>query len=86
MTAWAFLTATMRTTKAGGQWWGPILRLPKEVQEDEETQGSVDVWWGQEQEGRRAGVQMGSDTVRGLQEEDKGVAVGFRMTDKGQPE
>ena len=30
MTAWAFLNATMRTTDARGQWWGPVLRLPKE--------------------------------------------------------
>ena len=37
MTAWAFPTATMRTTDARGQWWGPVLRLPKELQEDEEA-------------------------------------------------
>ena len=29
---------------------------------------------------------MGWDTVRGLQEEDEGVAVSFRMTDTGRPE
>ena len=29
---------TMRTTDARGQWWGPVLRLPKEVREDEEAQ------------------------------------------------
>ena len=34
MTAWVFPTATMRTTDARGQWWAPVLRLPKEVQED----------------------------------------------------
>ena len=69
-----------------GQWWGPVLRVPKEVQEDEEAQEGVEVWWGEEQEGKRAGVQMGWDTVRGLQEEERGVAVSFRMTDEGQPE
>ena len=26
MTAWAFPTATLRTTDARGQWWGPVLR------------------------------------------------------------
>ena len=86
MTAWAFPTATMRTTDARGQWWGPVLRLPKEVQEDEEAQGGPEVWWGEEQEGKRTGVQMGWDTVRGLREEDEGVAVSFRMTDTGRPE
>ena len=86
MTTWAFPTATMRTTDARAQWWGPVLGLPKEVQEDEEAQGGVDVWWGEEQEGKRAGVQMGWDTVRGLQEEDERVAVSFRMTDTGRPE
>ena len=40
MTAWAFPHATMRATDARGQWWGPVLRLPKEVQEGEEGQGS----------------------------------------------
>ena len=43
MTAWAFLTATMRTTNARGQWWGPVLRLPREVQEDEEALGNMEV-------------------------------------------
>ena len=86
MTAWAFPTATMRTTDARGQWWGPVLRLPKEVQEHEEAQGGVEVWWGEEQEGKRAGVQMGWDTVGGLQKEDEGVTVRFRMTDAGRPE
>ena len=27
MTAWAFPTATMRTTDVRGQWWGPVLGL-----------------------------------------------------------
>ena len=62
---------------------GAGTAVTKEVQEDEEVQGGVEVWWGEEQEGKRAGVQMGSDTVRGLQEEDEGVAVSFRMTDTG---
>ena len=34
MTAWALPTTTMRTTDARGQWWGPVLRLSREVQED----------------------------------------------------
>ena len=63
-----------------GQWWGPVLRLPKEVREDEEAQGNVEVWWGEEKEGKRTGVQFGCDRVRGLQEEDDRVAVSFRMT------
>ena len=75
MTAWAFPNATMRTMDAREQWWGPVLRLPKEVQEDEEAQGEAEVWWGEEKEGKRTGVQSGWDTVRGLQEEDDGVAV-----------
>ena len=83
MTAWAFPNATMRTTDARGQWRGPVLRLPKEVQEDEEAQGGMEVWWGEEKEGKRTGVQLGWDTVRGLQEEDDGVAVSFRMKDAG---
>ena len=29
MTAWAVPNATMRTTDTRGQWWGPVLRLPK---------------------------------------------------------
>ena len=86
MTAWAFPNATMRATDTRGQWWGPVLRLPKEVQEDEEAQGDVEVWWGEEKEGKRTGVQLGWDTVRGLQEKDDGVAVSFRMTDTGRPD
>ena len=43
MTAWAFPNATMSITDARGQWWGPVLRLPKEVQGDEEAQGEVEV-------------------------------------------
>ena len=86
MTAWAFRNATMRTTDARGQWWGPVLRLPKEVREDEEAQGDVEVLWGEEKEGKRTGVQFGWDIVRGLQEEDDGVAVSFRMTDTGRPD
>ena len=35
---------------------------------------------------KRAGVQIGWDTVRGLQEEDDGVGVRFRMMDTGRPE
>ena len=86
MTAWAFPNATMRTTDTRGQWWGPVLRLPKEVRGDEEAQGDVEVWWGEEKEGKQTGVQLGWDTVRGLQEEDDGVAVSFRMTDTGRPD
>ena len=37
------------------------------------------------QESSRAGVQIGWDTVRGLREEDHGVAVSFRITDTGRP-
>ena len=40
---------------------------------------------GGEHEGNRTGVQIGLDTVRGLREEDDGVAVRFRMTDMGRP-
>ena len=83
MTAWAFLNATMRTRDARGQWWGLVLRLPKEVQEDEQAQEEVEVSWGEEKEGQETGVQLKWDTVRGLQENDDGVAVGFRMTDAG---
>ena len=54
MTTWAFPTATMRTTDARGQWWGLVLRLPREVQEDEEAQEGVEVWWGEEQEEKRS--------------------------------
>ena len=86
MTAWAFPNATMRTTVTRQQWWGPVLRLPKEVQEDEEAQGDVEVWWGEEKEAKRTGVQLGWDTVRGRQEEDDAVAVSFRMTDTGRPD
>ena len=86
MTVWAFPNATMRTTDTRGQRWGPVLRLPKEVREDEEAQGDVEVSWGEEKEGKRIGVQLGWDTVRGLQEEDDGVAVSFRMTDTGRPD
>ena len=46
----------------------------------------MEVWWGEEQEGKRTGVRMAWDTVWGLQEEDEGVAVSFRMTDTGRPE
>ena len=56
------------------------------MQEDEEAEEGVEVWWGEEQERKRAGVQIGWDTVRGLQEEDDGVAVSFLMTDTGRPE
>ena len=83
MTAWAFPNATMRTTDARGQSRGPVLRLPKKVQEDEDAQGEVEVWWGEEKGGQITGVQSGWDTVRGLQEEDDGVAVSFWMTDAG---
>ena len=86
MTAWAFPNATMSATDARGQWWGPVLRLPKEVQEGEEAQGEVEVLWGEEKKGKRTGVQLGWDTVQGLQEEDDGVAVSFQMTDSGRPE
>ena len=86
MTAWAFPNATMRTTDARGQWWGPVLRLPKEVREDEVAQGEAEVWWGEEKEGNGTGVQLGWNTVRGLQEEDNGVAVSFWMTDSGRPD
>ena len=81
MTTWAFPTVTLRTTETRGQCWGPVLRLPTKVQEDEEAQEGMEVWWGEEQEGKRAGVQIGLDTVWGLQEEDDGVAVSFWMTD-----
>ena len=72
MTTWAFPTATMRTTDARGQWSGPVLRLPKEVQEDEEPQEGVEVLWGKEQEGKREGVQIGWDTVRDCRKRMKG--------------
>ena len=50
-----------------GAVWGRVLRLPKEVREDEEAQGDVEIWWGEEKRGKRTGVQLGWDTVRGLQ-------------------
>ena len=86
MTAWASPTATMRTTDARGQLWGPVLRLPREVQENEEAQESMAVCWVEEQEGKRAGVQIGWDAVRGLQEEDDAVEVSFWMTQAGRLE
>ena len=46
----------------------------------------MEVCWGEEQEGKRAEVQIGWNTVRGLQEKDDGVAASFRMTDTGWPE
>ena len=63
-----------------------MLRLPKELREDEEAQGDVEVWWEEENEGRRTGALLGWETVRGLQEEDDGVAVSFRMRDTGRPD
>ena len=86
MVAWAFLTATMRTTDARGHRCGPVLRLPREVQEGEEAQEGIEVWWEEEQEGKRAGDDIGWDKVQRLQEEDDGVALSFRMTDTEQPE
>ena len=86
MTAWAFPNATMRTTDTRGQSWAPVLRLPKEVREDEDAQGEAEVWWGEEKEGKGTGVQLAWDTVPGLQEEDDGVAVSFWMTDLGRPD
>ena len=76
----------MRTTDTRGQCWGPVLRLPREVQKDEEDQGRMEVWWGEEQEGKRTAVQMGCNTMRGLQKEDDGMEVSFRMTDPGPAE
>ena len=75
----------MRTTGARRQWLRPVLRLPREVQEDEKAQEGMEVWWGEEQEGNRAGIPIGRDTVVGRQEEDDGVAVSFLMTDTGRP-
>ena len=61
LTAWVFPTANMRTTDARGQWWGPMLQLPKEVQEDEEAQVSRSGWGrnrrGKEGESRWDGTQ-----------------------------
>ena len=86
MTSWAFPTATMRTTEVRGQWGGPLLRLPCELKGRSMPRGGMEVWWGEEQEGKRTGVRIGWDTVRGLREEDDGVALSFRMTDTGRPE
>ena len=86
MMAWAFPNATMRTTDTLGQWWGSVLRLPKEVREDEDAQGEVEVWWEEEKEGKGTGVQLGWDIVRGLQEGDDRVAVSFWMTESGRPD
>ena len=47
MTAWAFSTATMRTTDVLGQWRGRLLRLPRGVHQDEEAQEDVDVCRGE---------------------------------------
>ena len=62
-----------------------MLRLPRQVHEDEEAKGDMEVWWGEEYEENRAGVQIGCDTVRGLREEDEGLDVSFRMTGTGGP-
>ena len=70
--AWAFPTATMRTTDVRGQWWGPLRRLPREVHEDEEAKEDVEVWWGEEPDEPKAGVKMSCNAMRGLQEEDDG--------------
>ena len=82
----AFRNATMRTTDARGQCWGPVLQPPKEVQEDEQAQGELEVWWAEEKEEQRTGVQLRWDTVGRLPEEDDRVAVSFRMTDAGRPD
>ena len=39
---------------------------------------------GRGKEGKRTGVQLGWDTVWGLQEEDDGVSVSFWMMDSGE--
>ena len=39
MTAWASPTATMRTADVRVLWWGPVVRLRREVHEDEEGPG-----------------------------------------------
>ena len=44
------------------------------------------VWWREEKEGKRTGVQLQWDTVQRLQEEDDGVTVSFRMTDAARPD
>ena len=59
MTALAFWTATMHTTDVRGQWWGPVLRLPREVHEEVEAQGDMEVRSEEEEEGKRTGVQIG---------------------------
>ena len=46
----------------------------------------MEVWWGEEQQGKTTGVRMGSNTGRGLREEDDGLAMSFRLTDTGPPE
>ena len=51
MTAPVFSNATMRTTEVRGQWWGPVLRLPREVHEDKEAQGDMEARWGERHEG-----------------------------------
>ena len=56
----------MRTTDVRGQWWGPVLRLPREMGEDKEAQGDMEVWPGEKHEGNTVGVEIGGDTVRGL--------------------
>ena len=60
-----------------------MLRVPREVHKDEEAQGDMEVWWGEEHEGKGTGGPIGWDTVRGLREVDEGVAGSFRMTDTG---
>ena len=44
ITAWAFQTTTMRTTDVRGQWWGPVVRLPRKVHEDKVAQGERGFW------------------------------------------
>ena len=80
------LSASLIQLEYASKQWKSTFSYPKEVQEDEEAQGDVEVWWGEEKEGQRTGVQLGWDTVRGLQEEDDGVTVSFRMTDAGRPD
>ena len=46
----------------------------------------MEVWWGEEQQEKRTGVQMGWNTVKGLRKVDDGVAVSFQMTDTGRLE
>ena len=59
MTAGAFLMATMRTTDTRGQWCRPVLCLLRGMHVDKDAQGDVEVWWKEEQEDNRAGVQIG---------------------------